>query len=537
MPCQMVVMNNNNPNVGINNLVYAELELRKRRRLNQQLIAPTGWQEWTRKLFPKHFKYNPAPFHHDYWNWIESILPGVKPKTFIGIWARGDAKSTNAETGCIRLGSKQVDGKPIRRYALYVSSTQDKADGHVMTIGTMLESKPYASYYSKMSKRAVNKYGSAKGWRHNRLITGTGFAVDAFGLDSGLRGAKIDDARPDLIIIDDVDEKFDKPATTFKKIQVITDTILPSGSDDCAILFIQNVIHPESIASRLIDGRADFMRNRIMSGPYPAVNNLVYEFDEGEQRFIVTHGEPVWEVRTLDDVQSKIDDWGLSAYLREAQHEVEKKDGLWSHIPFQHISYDNLPVFEEVAVWIDPAISSTEHSNSQGISVGGRTTDKKLIGLKWWEGITSPLKAMIMAIKWGYEWGAIHIGVETDQGGDTWESVYKEACKVVKEELEEEWKLFNDDQPVPEFKLPKFTSDKASARDEKTGLSKGNKMERNQRMLTDYEHGKVLHMIGTHTIIEKALNRVPDDPWDLSDSHWWLWYDLIYKRKRVVRVI
>jgi hypothetical protein len=62
-------------------------------------------------------------------------------------------------------------------------------------------------------------------------------------------------------------------------------------------------------------------------------------------------------------------------------------------------------------------------------------------------------------------------------------------------------------------------------------------MERNQRMLTDYEKGKVIHMIGTHTVVEKALNRVPDDPWDLADSHWWMWYDLIYKRKNIVRAV
>jgi len=517
----------------ISNTVNAELELRRRRRANSQLLAPDDWYTWTRTMFPKHFRYEPAIFHRQYWEWIEGIQAGVKPKAFIGIWARGDAKSTNAETGVIRLASKGV-----RRYGLYVSSTQDKADKHVQTISNMLESKPYANYYGKMSQRAVNKYGSSKGWRHDRLITGTGFAVDAFGLDSGLRGAKIDDARPDFIIIDDVDEKFDSPATTMKKMQVITDTVLPSGSDDCAILFVQNLIAPDSIASRLADNRADFLRNRILSGPYPAVLNLIYQFDPVENRYIVTGGEPMWSARTLADAQAKIDDWGLSSFLREAQHDVDKNDGLWSHIHYQHINYDDLPALEDVAAWIDPAVSATEHSNSQGISVGGRTTDKKLIGLKWWEGITSPQKAMEMAIEWGYEWKATHVGVETDQGGDTWKSVYDEACKIVIQRLADKWLLEHEaDEPVPEFRLPKFTSDKASARDEKTGLSKGNKMERNQRMLTDYEKGKVIHMVGTHTVIEKALNRVPSDPWDLSDSHWWLWYDLIYKVKKKVRAV
>ena len=56
-------------------------------------------------------------------------------------------------------------------------------------------------------------------------------------------------------------------------------------------------------------------------------------------------------------------------------------------------------------------------------------------------------------------------------------------------------------------------------------------MERNSRMMTDYEKGKVVHMFGTHSVIEKALWRVPDNPWDLSDAHWWLWFSLIGNKK------
>lgn len=516
--------------------VAAELELRRRRRANEQLLAPVRWNEWCTTLFPKYFRHDFAPHHVEFWEWLESIVPDVKPKVFIGIWGRGDAKSTSAETACVRIGSKKV-----RKYGLYVSSTQDKADGHVMTIGSMLESKPYANYYSKMSRRAVNKYGTAKGWKRNRLITASGFAIDAFGLDSGLRGVKLEEARPDFIVIDDVDEKFDSAATVMKKIMVITDAILPSGSDDCAILFIQNLIHSDSIASRLVDGRADFMRNRILSGPHPATRNLTYVFDEHEGRYIVTGGQPTWASRTLADVQSKIDDWGLSAYLREAQHEVEKRDGPWKDIVFRHIFYEDLPEFVKTVCWVDPAISDKESSNSQGISIGGKTVEGHLIGVYWWEGIQSPQKTMEQAIEKGYEWGCEYVGIETDQGGDTWQSVYDEAVKKVLERFIAKWKAewqeeYPDEEKVPNppegtFVLPKFTHDKASKVRKRAGLSKGSKLERNGQMMTDYEKGKVKHMVGTHSFIEKALWRVPNNPWDLSDSWWWVWFDLIGQKK------
>lgn len=517
----------------LENTIQAELELRKRKREKKNLVAPDDWRKWCKTLFPKYFRRSFAPHHVEFWEWVDAIQPLVKPKAFIAVWDRGGAKSTSAETAVVRIGSKGV-----RKYGIYVSSTQDKADGHVQTIAAMLESKPYGDYYGKMSKRAVNKFGSVKGWRRDRLITGTGFAVDAFGMDSGLRGAKIEEARPDFIVIDDIDEKFDTTAATLKKIMILTETIFPAGSDDCAILFIQNLITADSIASRLVDNRADFLKNRIVSGPHPAVRNLTYTYDTVENKYIVTGGTPTWSDRTLADIQGKIDDWGLSAFLREAQHEVDKKDGPWAAIEFQHIEYENLPPFVDVQVWIDPAISSTETSNCQGIACGGKTVSGRMIGLFWWEGITTPQKAMETAIEKGYEWGASVVGVETDQGGDTWKSVYNEAHDKVKERLakrrEDEWKAEHPDEELPLFPeiiLPKFTSDKAASIKGKAGMATGSKMERNSRMMTDYEKGKVIHMFGTHSVIEKSLWRVPDNPWDLADAHWWLWFNLIGNKK------
>ena len=55
-------------------------------------------------------------------------------------------------------------------------------------------------------ERAVNKYGYSKGWNAQKLRTANGFNVLAFGLDTGARGVKLDNLRPDMIILDDIDE-------------------------------------------------------------------------------------------------------------------------------------------------------------------------------------------------------------------------------------------------------------------------------------------------------------------------------------------
>lgn len=510
--------------------IEAELERRRRKREGITLTAPAKWDKWLTTLFPKHFDRPFAPRHVQLWNWIDGIKLGIRPRPFVGIWGRGGAKSTNAEAGAIRLASKDV-----RKYAWYISSTQDKADNHVASVGAMLEGSETNKYYPDLANRAVNKFGHSKGWRRERLRTASGFTIDALGLDTGARGSKIDEQRPDLIIIDDVDELHDSAPITLKKINTLTQTIFPAGSIDCAILFIQNVIHPESIAARLSDGRADFLMDRILSGPFPAVDGLEYETrveinEDGlkESKFYITHGVPTWVGQDLETCQHQINTWGLKAFLKEAQHDVDRSGGIWDHIEFMHVEYDALPPFVRTAVWVDPAVTSKDGSDSQGISAGGITKHKKVVGLFWWEGIASPEAALERAIEKAIEIRSIHVGVETDQGGDTWKSVYIRALQKVKDKLKKQLTAEQYNSIV----WPRFTSRKAGGTDETTGHAYGPKVERNAKMLVDYEHGNVSHMIGTNKVIEKALYRFAKPPLDVADSWFWCWHDL--KNPRLV---
>lgn len=459
-------------------------------------------------MFPRYFSAPFAPRHAELWQWVESIKPKVRPRPFTGFWARGGAKSTNAEAAVIDLGARK-----IRRYCWYISGTQDKADAHVANIAAMLEATNVGRYYPEMSERALNKYGSSKGWRRERLRTKAGFTVDSLGLDTGARGVKIEDARPDLIILDDVDELHDTIVTTNKKIATITQSILPSGSIDAAVLFIQNLIHPNSVASQLADGRADWLIDRIVSGPYPAVDDLVYEQQNG--RYVITGGTATWEGQNLATCQHQIDTWGLSAFLQESQHDVDRAGGIWNHIEFQHIGLEEAPEFIKTAVWVDPAVTSTDDSDSMGISAGGLGVDEKVYGLYWWEGITTPEDAISRAIKKAIEVKSLTVGVETDQGGDTWQSVYARSLAAVKEDFKKKMKP----EEYAKVIFPTFIQDKA-------GAGYGSKAERNFQMLTDYERGKVVHVTGTHTVVEKSLKRFPNKPLDLADSWFWTWNDL-----------
>lgn len=255
-----------------------------------------------------------APFadrHVALWEWIEALTPGIAPRPFVGIWGRGGAKSSTVE-----MGAARVCAKLSRRFVLYVSEGQDQANKHVASISAKLEELGI--------DRATNRFGRVKSWRMDQLRTANGFSVVAMGLDTAARGVKLDDFRPDLIIFDDVDGRHDSPDVTQKKIESITESILPAGSTDCAVLFMQNKIHANSIASQLADGRADFLINRLPVIVHPAVTGLEYETQDvdGEALYRITAGTPTWEGQSLTVCEQQMNTWGLRAFLREAQHDV-----------------------------------------------------------------------------------------------------------------------------------------------------------------------------------------------------------------------
>jgi hypothetical protein len=286
--------------------------------------APNDWRKWLLTMFPAHFNQELGQRHIDFWRWVLGIQLEDVPAPFVGIWPRGGGKSTSAEAAVAALGAR---GR--RRYCLYVRETQDQADKSVENIAALFETPTVQRFYPEHGDRLLNKFGLSKGWKRSRIRTAGGFTVDALGLDTAARGVKVEDQRPDLIIFDDIDGRHDSPATTKKKIDIITDSILPAGSSNAAVIGIQNLIIADGVFSRLVDGRADFLADRVVSGPFPAVEALKTEWKvdqrTGRRKAVIVAGTATWDGQNLAICQDLIDRMGLSAFLRECQHLVKDK--------------------------------------------------------------------------------------------------------------------------------------------------------------------------------------------------------------------
>lgn len=331
-----------------------------RRARASHATPPAAWRDRLPVLFASYLWHDFSAPHVDLWEWAAAVEPDSAPSPFVALWPRGRGKSTHAEMLAADLGAR---GK--RRYCLYVCETQDQADKHVATIQHMLESAPFGRYFPQVGTPRYGKHGS-RTWRRGVMTTAGGYTVEAIGLDKAVRGQKIDWARPDLIILDDVDAKHDTEATVKRKEETLTTSVLPSGADNAAILFVQNLIHDGSIAHRLskpsgTSGAADYLADRQVSGPFPAIEGLTYAAEtqaDGTTRWRITGGMSLWNGYDLAICEDELNRAGPSAFELESQHEIDADNpgALLTAETLDRTRVDVAPAsLSEIVIGVDPS--------------------------------------------------------------------------------------------------------------------------------------------------------------------------------------
>lgn len=468
---------------------------------NSALKAPDKPLNWVTAMFRSIFSKPFGRHHEEMFEWAWDTVPGVRPNPFVAVWPRGTGKSTSAETVAVMLGAREQ-----RKYLLYVSETQELADSHLGAIRSMIESPVLRSYYPTFASPKISKEGHSKGWRHNRLYCGNGFVIDSIGLDTAKRGSRIMDNRPDFMIFDDIDSKGDSPSITQKKIDTITTSLLPAGSVDAAVLFVQNLIIDTGVFANLAKPNPPFMRNRILSGPFPALTNFEWWLDAAGN--VVIGGTPTWEGISLAACQGIVNDIGITAFRSEYQHEITNDGSMFEGVRFKHIDTDSVPELWRKIVAVDPAVTSEDGSDSHGICVAGISDAADFYILDTWEKRATPEFSLKKALYFAIKYGCDKVIIEGNQGGDMWFGI---------------WDTVVAESGLPEDRIPGVQIVKATS-------STGSKMERASQMLVDYELGKIFHVVNeqsTHIGLEGALRRFPlRKPFDLVDSVYWAWHDL-----------
>lgn len=347
------------------------------------------WKKWLYVMFPEHLsdgeKLIPmAPYHEEFFSWIAALPP--------------------------------------KHYALYVSDTQEQGEQHVENVASHLLGEVFQRWYPRMAARSVNKYGHSQGWRRTRLRTRSGFVVDAAGLDRGIRGAKVDKQRPDLIVFDDLDRDTDTPTTTDRKIHNLTRSIIPTQDPKgCHFIGAQNLILKGGIFDRLQDGTADFLHGRVVSGPHPAIQHFDPQRDlqgRPDGGWEITGGDPSWPARGIEHCQFLLDSFGRESFLIECQHMLSEVSDLvfpqfephiheWKHARFpEFVAYYGGMDFGGEGL--------TAHRSA--LTLVGKTEHGRYILLEEWSDNGADVYERQLQVIW--EWEQLYGGIRWEQDGD-----------------------------------------------------------------------------------------------------------------------
>lgn len=317
----------------------AELELRRRRPVralsNEETRArlELDYREWLSTLLPRHFRGPDqfAPHQDEFWTWGWSVKLGTvpDPPAYLTIWPRGGAKSTSAEGFAVACGARKT-----RKFGLYVCRTQPQADLHIASISSMLLHSDVGSVYPGMADPMITEVGSRMkqaSWNRSVLSTASGFVMQGYGLQSAFRGVRVEEYRPDLIIISDIDDINDKPQFVRSLLGTLAGSVLGAASNDCVVLFEQNLIHHNSMINQILTRETDILSDRYEGGPVPAVYDIKYQ--RRADKWFIVGGTPSWVGQDIEACQHKLNTEGKEYFDRECQHDVDQVLGRPRFIP------------------------------------------------------------------------------------------------------------------------------------------------------------------------------------------------------------
>lgn len=156
---------------------------------------------------------------------------------------RGHAKSTNL-TFKDSLHSVLYGYK---HYCIIISDSSEQAEGFLEDIKTELED----------NGDIIEDFGSLKGdkaWRSSVILTKNDVKVEAIGSGKKIRGRKHRNWRPDLIVLDDIenDENVNTPEQRRKLKSWFEKAVSKAGDTYTDIMYIGTVLHYDSLLSNVL---------------------------------------------------------------------------------------------------------------------------------------------------------------------------------------------------------------------------------------------------------------------------------------------
>lgn len=210
-----------------------------------------------RAYFPHYFSKPSPEFHRELDAiWQQGVLKGRYPLTAADTKMisrlpgtrravaapRGHAKSTNLTF----KGTMHSTLYGYKHYPIIISDSSEQAEGFLDNIRVEFEE----------NTAILEDFGVLAGsvWRSNVLLTKTNIKIEAIGSGKKIRGRKHRNWRPDLIILDDVenDENVRTPEQRKKLKDWFDKAVSKCGDDYTDIVYIGTLLHYDSLLAKTL---------------------------------------------------------------------------------------------------------------------------------------------------------------------------------------------------------------------------------------------------------------------------------------------
>lgn len=306
-----------------------------------KVLDPVGGYEYFVNTYFPHYVRSPSKSQlHEYlFSRLPEIVASNKNETEADAAPRGEAKSTMVtqlfSLWCIVTGRK--------KYIVIVMDSIDQAYPMLEAIKAELAFNP------RLATDFPEACGAGRVWQVGTIVTANDVKVQVAGSGKKLRGLRHGAYRPDLCVLDDIenDEQVRNPAQRDKLHAWLTKTVLPLGGvgQKYDVIYIGTILHYDSVLNRTLNNTFWTSKKFKAMLRFPERMDL---WEKWEQLYL-QHGETVaqafYEQHQADMERGAQTSWAARGVL--ALMKIRARDG---HSTFDS-EYQNDPISSESAIF------------------------------------------------------------------------------------------------------------------------------------------------------------------------------------------
>jgi len=302
--------------------------------------------------FHQYMEHESAPFHKE----MFEILKNDTIKLAVFCAFRGSAKSTIITTAYVLWA---ILGVQQKKFIVICGQTDAKARQYLLNLRNELERNILLRQDLGPYTEERDRIGNATGLTLSKL----GVKIMITSVEQSIRGMRHNQHRPDLIIVDDIEDinSVKTREGRDKAFNWLTGELIPAGNTKTRIIAVGNLLHEDSVLKRL--------QGKIESGEMSHMRGMYREYP-----IIDVHGNPLWpgkypnqesidaeREKTMNDVS-----WYREYLLQIISAEEQVVHPEWIH-KYTYLPKKNI---SQIAIGVDLAISQKASADCTAIVTG-----------------------------------------------------------------------------------------------------------------------------------------------------------------------